>query len=190
MNSILLVIDREAQDDLLLWSSVARAVAVARPTRLAILHAPGETAGRALEGQGFDADLPLGDEPDEARSLVRRALLEENRRAAQALTDEGVAAVAMPGSARNLLGDGPAPWFAQAVRTGTVPVVSAILALGDRLVEVGPERAAERLESLLDAPVLKVRLASVPGPPDARDDVNLVVTTVSGLASALTRTRG
>lgn len=163
--SVLLVIDRAVQDDLLLWPAVARAVARARPPRLVVLHAAGETAERALEAGGFEASI--ANAPPAAWPALRRALIEENRKAAAVLTEEGVSAVPLLGSTRDLLSGAGAPWLTATVRAGAVPVISAVYLRGEQLIEAALDAALLGMARLLEGPVRIVRL----GPKEMPDEV-------------------
>lgn len=166
--SILLVIDRAVQDDLLLWPAVARAVARARPGRLVVLHAAGETAERALEAGGFEASIVNA--PPAAWPTLRRALIEENRKAAAMLTEEGVSAVPLLGSSRDLLSRAEAPWFTATVRSGSVPVISAVLQRGEQLIEAVLDDALLSVARLLERPVRIVRLGPEEMPQEVIED--------------------
>lgn len=166
--SVLLVIDRAVQDDLLLWPAVARAVARARPSRLVVLHAAGETAERALEAGGFESSLASA--PPAAWPTLRRALIEENRKAAAVLTEEGVSAVPLLGSSRDLLSRSEAPWFTATVRAGAVPVISAVHQRGEQPIEAVLDDALLGVARLLEGPVRIVRLGPEEIPSEVIED--------------------
>lgn len=123
-------VDRRSMEDLLLWQGVGRVLARSRPgAGLIVVHAPGETAERILEGEGLDLRGPDGllraGTPGGA-ALLERAVRSEMRRIVGLLTESGVPAVGFAGGDRGLFSDGGSGrWLKAVAAAGPVPIVAS-----------------------------------------------------------------
>ncbi|MEM8560259.1 MAG: hypothetical protein AAGG50_20760, partial [Bacteroidota bacterium] len=149
---------------------------IARAQRPALLlHAGREAAATALEAQGvFDPDTVLGGPLGEHGAVVERALRDQNRTIAAALTEAGVAAVRLMASDRGLVridGDGAdsqlrmgeTDWVAGLLRQRSCVVVAALAetAAGPRLLH--PSALAAALGPALHVPVVVLTVGRRPG---------------------------
>lgn len=135
INTCLVLIGRKLTEDLLFWERLGRALKPSSETPTVLLHGPGETTERTLEGDGFSL-AETGSEPGKD-AAIRSAFRSENRRSVALLTDAGIPAVGFLGTDRRLIevskggaapqGSGPlrvrTDLISNTAATGTVPLL-------------------------------------------------------------------
>lgn len=129
INTCLVLIGRKLTEDLLFWEQLGRALKPSPEAPVVLLHGPGETTERTLEGDGFSL-AETGSEPGKD-AAIRSAFRSENRRSVALLTDAGVPAVGFFGADRRLIevsrGEaGPSGSGSLRVRTDLISNTAAI----------------------------------------------------------------
>lgn len=193
-------VDRVTLDDLMAWQTIGRALAERPPGagHVVLVHVPGESVDRTLEGSGMDlragGGLLRSTDPASSEALGRAAR-SENRRIVTLLTEEGLPAVGFLGGDRGLLGQhAPPPWLEAVVRAGSIPVVASVAPDRDGMREMALAESTAWLSGLPGAvPVLLAR--GKPGPRGVLDPcdpgtadrlaesgISAMLSTVSGLS--------
>ncbi|MBO6576680.1 MAG: hypothetical protein JJ896_13710 [Rhodothermales bacterium] len=122
-----LVIGSRLTGDLMIWDRLGRALTASPENPTILLHGAGEVTERILEGDGLSADL-AGRDAVTDRAIIA-ALRQENRKAVQGLTDNGLPAVGFLGVDRELLTPGTARvrLLRQSADMGAVPVLGVAM---------------------------------------------------------------
>ncbi|MEM6783392.1 MAG: hypothetical protein AAF624_06615 [Bacteroidota bacterium] len=167
---MLLFLDDYHLGDPLFLSGLAQDIARARRPAL-LLHSGREAAAKALEAQGiFDPDVVIGGELGAHAAVVERAVRDENRIIAAALTEAGAATVRLLASDRSLVQPakidvelGNTDWIATLLRQRACVVLGALEATESTTRLLDPAELAARLSEALGTPLVVLTTSRTPG---------------------------